>query len=211
MTNRKPAALVASVAKDETSINRIDIITRLSAANAQERILILTALPMGEIASIGGKVAGIGASVNEALNIKLVERHGADWVAIAKALPSNLSDADKERRKAINASLESIRESIKANAGGDAAQAANTIRRIKEWGEGKRQSKSNPKANEKRGLQAFLLSWDVLPSIYRRIMKDEEACEADMVLADDIAAYFKAHKIAPTAVLDCSGRSAWNK
>lgn len=211
MTNRKPAALVASVAKDETSINRIDIITRLSAANAQERILILTALPMGEIASIGGKVAGIGASVNEALNIKLVERHGADWVAIAKALPSTLCDADKERRKAINASLESIRESIKANAGGDAAQAANTIRRIKEWGEGKRQSKSAPNANKKAAIKDFLLSWDALPSIYRRLMKDEGSQDAEMQLGDAIAAYFKAEKISAAAVLACTGKSAWNK
>lgn len=211
MTNRKPAALVASVAKDETSINRIDIITRLSAANAQERILILTALPMGEIASIGGKVAGIGASVNEALNIKLVERHGADWVAIAKALPSNLCDADKERRKAINASLESIRESIKANAGGDAAQAANTIRRIKEWGEGKRQSKSAPNANKKAAIADFLLSWDALPSIYRRLMKDEGSQDAEMQLGDAIAAYFKAHKIGAAAVLECTGKAAWHK
>jgi hypothetical protein len=211
MTNRKAALVPANVATDETSLNRVDVIARLSVANAKERILILSALPMGEIAAIGGKVANIGASVNEALNIKMVERHGADWVQIFKTAANLLSDANKERRKAINASLESIRETVKANTGGRDDIARNTVRRVKEWGEGKRQSKSAPKANAKRGLQDFLLSWDAMPSIYRRIMKDEGANDTDMALGDAIAAYFTAHNIKPSAVLDCAGRSGWNK
>ena len=209
------AALVSTPAKGldmpYDAAQRIDIVTRLTSANAKERILILSALPLGEVAAIGGKVASIGASVNEVLNIKLCEKHGADWAHIAKALPADLCEADKTRRKAINASLEAIRETVKANAAGDAQKAAETVRRVKEWGLGIRQSKSKPKANEKRGLQDFLLSWDAMPATYRRIMKDEEACEADMALADAIAAYFTANKINPRAVLECSGRSAWNK
>lgn len=207
----KAALVPANPAKDETSINRIDVINRLANANAKERLLLLTALHIGDIAAIGGKVAGMAASVNEALNIKLCEKHGADWAHIAKALPADLCEADKTRRKAINASLEAIRETVKANAAGDAQKAAETVRRVKEWGLGIRQSKSKPKANEKRGLQDFLLSWDAMPATYRRIMKDEEACEADMALADAIAAYFTANKINPRAVLECAGRSAWNK
>jgi len=117
MANRKVAALVAAPvvpasAGFEQPIDRADILKRLASANAKERILILSALPMGEVAAIGGKIAGIGSSVYEVLNIKLCEKHGADWAHIAKALPSALGDADKERRKAIIASLESIRETV---------------------------------------------------------------------------------------------------
>lgn len=207
----KAALVPANVSQDATSLNRVDVIARLADANAKERVLLLSALPMGDVAAIGGRIAGIGASVNEVLNIKLCEKHGADWAHIAKALPSDLCDADKERRKAITQSLESIRETVKANAAGDAQKASETIRRVKEWGLGVRQSKSNPKANEKRGLQDFLLSWDAMPSTYRRIMKDEGANDTDMALSDAIAAYFTAHKINPRAVLECPGRSAWNK
>jgi len=208
----KAVALVpANPAKDAMSLNRVDVIARLANANAKERILLLSPLPMGEVAAIGGKVAGIGASVNEVLNIKLCEKHGNDWASVAKAINSDLCEADKTRKKEINASLESIRETVKANAAGDAQKASETLRRVKEWGLGIRQSKSRPKVNEKRGLQDFLLSWDAMPSIYRRIMKDEEACEADMALADAIAAYFTANKIQPRAVLECAGRSGWTK
>lgn len=208
----KAVALVpANPATDATSLERSALLERLDKADAKQRLLLLTALPIGEIAAIGGRVAKIGASVNEALNIKLCEKHGADWAHIAKALPSDLCDADKERRKAITQSLEAIRETVKANAAGDAQKASDTLKRVKEWGLGIRQSKSRPKANEKRGLQDFLLSWDAMPSIYRRIMKDEGANDTDMALSDAIAAYFTAHKINPRAVLECAGRSGWNK
>lgn len=213
MTARKTnaaATLVASVQSVAVEYNRTDAIKRLSDANAKERVLILSALPMGEVAAIGGIVGTVAASVNEVLAMKMADKHGIDWVAIAKALPADLADADKTRRKQINETLESIRETIKANSGGDNDKARNILHRVKEWGAGKRTSKaSNPKANTKRALQDYLLSWDVMPSTYRRIMRDEGANENDMALGDAIAAYFTANSIKPRAVLDCTGESAW--
>lgn len=212
----KAALVPAIVSQDATSLNRVDVIARLANANAKERVLLLSALPMGDVAAIGGKIAGIGASVNEVLNIKLCEKHGNDWASIAKALPADLCDADKERRKAINASLEAIRETVKANAAGDAQKAAETIRRVKEWGLGIRQSKSKPKSNEKQALGKWALSWDVFPSAYRRIMKDDmedmppAKAEAMLAVADAMAAFFQVCNINPRAVIDCSGKQGWN-
>ena len=211
MTKVKSAiAVVPAVAAPEVEYSRTNVIQRLADANAKQRILILSALPMGEVAAIGGVVGTVASSVNEVLAMKMADKHGTDWVAIAKALPANLSEADKTRRKQINESLEGIRETINANSGGDKAKARNIIHRVKEWGAGIRTSKaSNPKANTKRGLQEYLLAWDVMPSIYRRIMKDEGATDREMALGDAIAAYFTDSKIAPKAVLDCTGESAW--
>jgi hypothetical protein len=204
------SAIATAATNTVVEYNRIDVIQRLADANAKQRILILSALPMGEVAAIGGVVGTVAASVNEVLAMKLSDKHGNDWVAIAKALPADLSDADKTRRKQIIESLEGIRETIKANNGGDADKARNILHRVKEWGAGIRKNKtSNPKANTKRALQDYLLSWDVMPSIYRRIMKDEGANENDMALGDAIAAYFTANKIKPRAVLDCTGEAAW--
>lgn len=218
MTTRKTAAKAAtlvaatSVAIVQPEYNRSDMIKRLADADAKERVVLLSGLVMGEVAALGGIVGTIAASVNEVLAVKMAGKHGNDWVAIAKAMPADLCEADKTRRKAIIQSLEGIRETVKANSGGNADKARDVLRRVKEWGEGIRNNKaSNPKGNTKRGLQDFLLAWDMMPSTYRRIMKDEEACEADMALADAIAAYFTANKINPRAVLDCSGKSAWNK
>ena len=206
-------AVVPAVASIEicSTFDHAAIIKELAdAESAQERMLILSKRTLGEVAAVGGRVANMGESVNETLNIKLCQKHGADWAKIAKALPADLADADKTRRKEITASLESIRETIQANSGGDKAKARNIIHRVKEWGLGVRKNKaSNPKANTKRGLQDYLLAWDVMPSIYRRIMKDEGARDSDMALGDAIAAYFTANKINPRAVLDCSGEAAW--
>lgn len=221
MANRKSAAanavalVPANPATDAVSVNRIDVISRLADANAKQRLLLLTALPIGEIAAIGGRVAGIAASVNEALNIKLCEKHGADWAHIAKALPRDLCDADKERRKAINASLEAIRETVKANAAGDAQKASDTLRRVKEWGLGVRQSKSTPNANKKKPVEQWALSWDVFPMAYRRLMNDNmedvtpKRSEALLGVADAMAAYFTACGINPQSVIDCKGSSDW--
>jgi hypothetical protein len=206
------AATVACIDNPDTLVaySRTNAIKSLAEANAQQRVLILSALPMGEVAAIGGIVSTVAASVNEVLAMKMADKHGTDWVAIAKALPADLSDADKTRRKQINESLEGIRSTIQANSGGDKDKARNILHRVKEWGAGKRTNKaSNPKANTKRALREFLLSWDVMPSTYRRIMKDEGANENDMVLADAIAAYFTANNIKPRAVLDCTGEAAW--
>jgi len=217
MTNTRkaaaPAAIVPAVPSIEISnvFDHVAIVKELAdAESAQERIAILSKRTLGEVAAVAGRVANMGESVNETLNLKLCEKHGKDWAKIAKAMPSELSEGDKTRKKAITASLESIRETIQANSGGDKAKARNILHRVKEWGMGIRTSKaSNPKANTKRALRDFLLSWDVMPSIYRRIMKDEGASENDMKLGDEIAAYFTANNIKPRSVLDCTGAAAW--
>ena len=218
MTKVKSAIALAPAtpATPEVEYNRTDAIKRLADANAQQRVLILSALPMGEVAAIGGIVSTVAASVNEVLAMKMADKHGTDWVAIAKALPANLSDADKTRRKQINESLEGIRETIKANSGGDNDKARNILHRVKEWGAGKRTNKaSNPKANAKQPLDVWALKWENFPTSYRRIMNDNmesmtrEQSDAMMNVADAIAAYFKVCKIAPKAVLDCTGESAW--
>lgn len=219
MTARKvaaPAAIAATVpavASIEISnvFDHAAIIKELAdAESAQARMLILSKRTLGEVAAVGGRVANMGESVNETLNIKLCEKHGADWVKIYKSLAADLTPAEKTRKKAIHDSLEGVRSTIQANSGGDKAKARNIIHRVKEWGEGKRTSKaSNPKANTKRGMREYLLSWDVMPSIYRRISKDEGAGDNEMALSDGIAAYFTANGILPKAVLDCTGEAAW--
>ena len=220
MTSRKTTAAATVVASVQPAVASIEICNVFDAASIikeladaispQQRMAILSKRTLGEVAAVGGRVANMGESVNETLNLKLCEKHGTDWVKVHKALPVDLSEADKTRKKAINASLESIRSTIQANSGGDKAKARNIIHRVKEWGAGKRTSKlSNPKANTKRALRDFLLSWDVMPSTYRRIMKDEGANENDMALGDAIAAYFTANGIKPRAVLDCTGATAW--
>jgi hypothetical protein len=217
MTNTRkaaaPAAIVTAVPSIEISnvFDHVAIVKELAdAESAQDRIAILSKRTLGEVAAVAGRVANMGESVNETLNLKLCEKHGEDWAKIAKAMPSELSEGDKTRKKAITASLESIRETIQANSGGDKAKARNILHRVKEWGMGIRTSKaSNPKGNAKRALQDFLLSWDVMPSIYRRIMKDEGATDRDMALGDAIAAYFTDNKIKPRSVLDCTGAAAW--
>ena len=219
MASRKTSAATANavvsinpVATEATEYNRSDMIKRLADADAKERVILLSGLVMGEVAALGGIVGTIAASVNEVLAVKMAGKHGNDWVAIAKAMPADLSDADKTRRKAIVQSLEGIRETVKANSGGNADKARDVLRRVKEWGEGVRNNKaSNPKGNTKLPVQKFLLAWDMLPSTYRRICKDEGSGENEMAFADAIAAYFTANKINPRAVLDCSGKSAWTK
>jgi hypothetical protein len=209
-------AIVTDVASPE--YNRDAMVARLTAAkSAKDRLLLLSALPMGEVAALGGIVAKIGTSINEVLHIKLCDKHGNDWAAVAKALPSELCEADKTRRKEINQSLESIRETVKANAAGDAQKASETIRRVKEWGLGIRKSKSAPNANKKAPLDTWALSWSVFPSAYRRIMRDDmedltpAKSEALLGVADAIAAYFSACSISAKSVLECSGETAWNK
>jgi len=218
MTTRKvttAAAIVPAVASIEISnvFDHVAIVKELAdAESAQDRMAILSKRTLGEVAAVAGRVANMGESVNETLNLKLCEKHGTDWAKIAKAIPSELSESDKTRKKAITASLESIRETIQANSGGDKAKARNILHRVKEWGMGIRTSKaSNPKANAKRSLQDFLLSWEMLPSTFRRISKDEGAGDDEMALSDAISAYFTAKKIKPRSVLDCTGEAAWNK
>jgi hypothetical protein len=226
MTTRKVnAAKAASAATTVASVqpapvakyNRADTIARLSDADAQQRVLILSALPMGEVAAIGGKVGKIGASVNEVLNIKMCDKHGIDWVKVYNTTTANLSEGDKTRKKAIHASLEGIRETIQANSGGDKAKARDILRKVKDWGLGVHQNKqSNPKGNAKKGIKAWALSYDNMPSSYRRIMDDKmedvTPAEADalMVVADAMAAFFDVVKVGRAkAVLTCTGKAAY--
>lgn len=223
MTTRKPAAkasvaLVASVQPAATvEYSRADAIKRLADANAQQRVLILSALPMGEVAAIGGKVGNIAASVNEVLNIKMCDKHGIDWAQVYNTTTATLSDADKTRKKAIHASLEGIRETVQANNGGNKDKARDILRKVKDWGLGKHKSKaSNPKGNAKKGIKEWALDWDNMPSDYRRIMNDNmeditpAVSDAMLGVADAMAALFEACGIKPKAVLDCTGKAAWN-
>ena len=218
MTKVKSANTVALVQSVPANVefDRADTIARLSKADAKQRVVILTALPMGEIAAIGGKIANIGASVNEALNVKLCEKHGSDWAKVYATLTADLSDADKTRKKQIHESLEGLRSTIQANTGGNKDKARDILRRVKEWGLGVHQNKqSNPKGNAKQSLDVWALSWDNFPASYRRIHNDpmesmtKEQSDAMLVVADAMAAYFKVCKISPQAVLDCTGKSAW--
>jgi len=213
--NNTKAALVsvnaATVNVAAPEYSRADMVARLASANAEQRITLLRSIPMGEVAAIGGRVAGISQSVNEVLAMKMAEKHGSDWAQLLKEVRADLCDTDKQRRKDIDASLESIRETIKSNAGGDVGKAADTLRRVKEWGAGKRKSKSEPNANKKRPLREHLVSWDVLPALYRRIMNDEGSDDVDMEFGSAIAAYFTKRAIQPRAVLECKGQSEWTK
>jgi hypothetical protein len=224
MTTRKTAAkasaaTVPAVASIEISnvFDHAAIIKELADADsAQARMLILSKRTLGEVAAVGGRVSGMGESVNETLNLKLIERHGADWVKVYNTTTAKLSEGDKTLKKAITASLESIRETIQANNGGDKAKARNILHRVKEWGAGKRTNKaSNPKGNAKQPLGVWALKWDNFPTSYRRIMDDNmedmtpAKQEAMLKVADAMAAYFKVCEITAQSVLDCTGESAW--
>jgi hypothetical protein len=207
-------AFAVVVKQDATDIlspdySRADMVKRLVDANAKERLTLLSALPIGEIAALGGINATIGASINEALAHKLALKHGRDWANLIKQLPSQLCDADKERAKDIKQSLEELRETIAANCGGDKDKARNVLHRVKEWGRGERKAKG-ANSNVKRDLHTHLKSWDVMPSLYRRIMNDEGANESDMTLADAVAAWFSSNGIKPQSVLECKGPADWN-
>ena len=210
------ATVVASVQPVAVEYSRPDAITRLADANAKERVLILSALPMGEVAALGGIVGTIAASVNEVLNIKMCDKHGIDWVLVYNTTTATLSDADKTRKKAIHASLEGIRETVQANNGGNKDKARDILRKVKAWGLGVHQNKqSNPKGNAKKGIKEWALDWDNMPSDYRRIMNDNmedvtpAVSEAMLGVADAMAALFQACEISPKAVLDCTGKASW--
>jgi hypothetical protein len=219
MTNTRKASAAIAIASAQPTVefDRADTIARLSKADAKQRVVILTALPMGEIAAIGGKIANIGASVNEALNVKLCEKHGKDWANVYTTPTADLSDADKTRKKQIHESLEGLRATIQANTGGNKDKARDILRRVKEWGLGVHQNKqSNPKGNAKQSLDVWALSWDNFPASYRRIHNDpmesmtKEQSDAMLVVHDAMAAYFKVCGISAQSVLDCTGKSAWN-
>jgi len=222
MANRKVAAKAALVPVNSVRVdvlspeyNRADMVKRLADADAKQRVLLLSALPMGEVAALGGIVAKIGASVNEVLAIRMAELHGADWAKIAKSLPGDLNDADKERRKQINASLESIRETIKSNSGGNADKAREIVRSVKEYGLGKRKSRGAGSTKKQR-LDVWAAQWEQFPMAYRRIKNDDmdgvkpAVADALLGIADAYAAFFTALGIKPQAVIECKGDSDWN-
>lgn len=198
--------------KPLSALQRADMVKRLvhPKCDAATRVVLLSGLCLGDVAAIAGLLGKASGSANEVMAIKMSGLYGNDWVAIAKALPADLCEADKTRRKAINAALEGIRETVKANCGGDAAKARDTLRAVKAWGEGKRKAKRGPKAGGKAAVKDFLKSWPILPSAYRRMMKDETADDIDLALGDAIAAWFKARNINPRHVLEISGKAAWN-
>jgi hypothetical protein len=224
MSTRKaaaPAASVAALAVASPEITMVfdhaAIITELNGTtSAQERMLVLSKYTMGEVAAVGGRLASMVESVYETLNLKMVERHGADWTKIHRASPSELPDADKTRRKAINACLESIRETVKANSGGNNDKARDVLRRVKEWGDGTRTNKaSKPKANAKDDIETWAAKWDNFPTMIRRIMNDDmdgvspERSDALGAVADAMLYYFKLRNISERAVRDCSGKAEW--
>lgn len=214
-TTAAKAALVPAASQDIATTfrnaDRANQLAILSTVDAKQRMQLLSCLGIGQIASLIGDAVRIGSSAYEAIHLKLRSAHGNDWHAIYTTPGRDLCDADKERKKAITADLETVREGIKAGNGGDAAKAADAMRKIRDWGAGKHKSKSNANANKKQALKDHLLSWDVLPSEYRRIMNDEGADDTDMVLADAIAAWFTGRGINPKHVLECKGRSEWMK
>lgn len=186
-------ALVPAVAEP----TRAEIVSRLAGCTVEERRTLLMAMPLGEVAAIAGKAIAIGQSAYEVIAYKMTKKHGADWVAINNANAKDLSDEQKETRKAIRADLESIRETVKANGGAD--RARDVLRRVKEWGEGKRQSKAN--STKARQTVDWLLAKDTLPAMYRRLNKAEDVEDAELALMDAIGAYFTAKNINPRSIL----------
>lgn len=207
---------VASVQPVAVEYSRPEAIKRLSEANAKDRVIILSALPMGEVAALGGIVGTIAASVNEVLNIKMVEKHGINWVKVYNTTTANLSEGDKTLKKAIHASLEGIRSTVQANSGGNKDKARDILRKVKDWGMGVHQNKqSNPKGNAKKGIKEWALNYDNMPSDYRRIMDDKmedvtpAQSDALMVVADAMAAFFETCGKTPKRILACTGRAAY--
>ena len=110
MTTRKNNSTVTAALVVAKPVNvaapeydRAAMIARLAGASAEARITLLRSIPMGEVAAIGGRVAGISQSVNEVLAMKMAEKHGSDWAHLLKMVRTDLCDTDKQRRKDIDA------------------------------------------------------------------------------------------------------------
>ncbi len=192
MTARKTksVALVANsiVVPNYADMPRPELLAVLAKATVNDRRDILMTLPIGEIAAIGGKVLAIGKCAYEVIAHKMSVKHGADWVALSKAKPSELDDESKARRKAILQQLEAIRETVKSNGGSD-DQARQYLHAVKQWGSGKRKSKTG--ANRKKSIVDWLTSPDVLPYMYKRMSKDELDAECE-VFWDAVGALLEA-------------------
>lgn len=200
-----PAVIDPAVAFRELS--RSEQMAQLSAADAKHRMVLLSYLGVGQLASLAGDAMRIGSSIYEAIHLKLVSVYGKDWHRIVSTPARDLNDADKARKPLIAKDIEAIRDGVKAANGGDAQKASDAIRAIKDWGSGKRQSKSNPKANTKAETRKWLMAWDVLPAMYRRLMADDDIQEAEQDLADAIAAYFKTREVNEAHIRELKGKS----
>ncbi len=190
-------------------LSRHEQIARIAEANAADRKTLLSYLGIGQLASIAGHAALIGSSVYEAIHLKLCKAFGRDWHRLYTTPARDLSDAEKASKKELVKAVEDIREGVKTAAGNDAQKGSDAIRAIKDWGSGKRQSKSNPKANEKRDTRTWLATWDVLPSMYRRLMEAEDIGEPEQELADAIAAYFATRGINEAHIRELKGKSEY--
>lgn len=193
------------------NMDRPNQLATLSAANAEQRIALLGCLGIGQIASLIGDAVRIGSSAYEAIHLKLCGTHGNDWHAIYNTPARDLCDADKERKRAITTDLDTVRDGIKAGNGGDALKAADAMRKIRDWGAGKHKSKSTPNANKKAETRKWLMTWDVLPSLYRRLMSAEDITNdgGEMELADAIAAYFTSRKVNESWLRELKGKSEY--
>lgn len=212
-TSKARAAFVANVpavidpAVTFRELSRADQLAKLSAADAKERMVMLSYLGVGQLASLAGDAMRIGSSIYEAINAKLIAEHGKDWFAILNTPGRDLADADKPRKKLITKAIEAIRDGIKAANGGDAQKASDAIRAIKDWGSGKRQSKSQPNRNAKAETRKWLVTWDVLPAMFRRLHEDESIGEHEELLMDAIESYLTHRGLTKRYLVDLKGKS----
>lgn len=193
------------------NMDRPNQLATLSVADAATRMQLLSCLGIGQIASLIGDAVRIGSSAYEAIHLKLCATHGRDWYQVFSTPARDLCDADKERKKAITSDLDTVRDGIKAGNGGDALKAADAMRKIRDWGAGKHKSKSEPGANKKGATRKWLMTWDVLPSLYRRLMSAEDIDNdgGELELADAIAAYFKVRNVKESWVRELKGKSEY--
>lgn len=184
---------------------------RLGNANQADRMVMLGWLGIGQLASLAGDIVRIGSSIYEAIHLKLCSTHGNDWYQVYSTPARDLCDADKERKKRVVADLDTVRDGIKAGNGGDALKAADAMRKVRDWGSGKHKSKSAPNANKKQGTRKWLMTWDVLPTLYRRLMSAEDIANDghEMELADAIAAYLGSRKVNEAWLRELKGKSEY--
>lgn len=225
MANRKNvAALVANVpaivADAETQFREMprgEQLQRLSTVSGDERLVMLGWLGFGQIASLIGDLGRIGASAYQVINNKLVAKYGRDWVKLETTPARDLCDADKANKKALLTDIETIRAGIKAGNGGNAAQAADAIRKVRDWGSGKHvgKAKKGANANTKNDIETWAMKWDNFPSTYRRISDDDmedvtpERSEALLKVMDAIAAYCALRNVKAPSKENFSGKSEW--
>ena len=164
---------------------------------AADRVKTLTALPLGEIAAISAIAGVVVDSAYEALNLKMIAKHGNDWV---KRLDTKAeTDLEKDAKKAISADIEAIRETIRSKRGD--APSRKAVLAVKEWGKGKRKAKG-ANSTKARPTVDWLLAKETLPAMYRRLNKAEDIDGTEQSLMDAIGDYLRAKGIDPRKVLE---------